>query len=381
MLVGPEGLFRALEKLNQGGQKIVSLEMTSAGMVSSADTVVPPGLPSGFFLIREAMSEYNRRTEEKRMFGEASYKALLDSIDSDKVEWNRFFSQPANKESTGQVIIVLHTLIQVYEGRNSTEEWGHALDVFDNVMEHMDKVLKMSRAGKEHFRAHENFRRSANESRLNLNQTTGNHADSPRLLKALCRHELENEGQKDVYWMMADQMIDDILKNKKALGYTDISSNILEIPYDILLEGFNFTEKMKRDMGLDTVRKAQSMTDDFMNSILPPEMRIKREEKQNNLKLLHCLNCDKQESACGEYKCCTRCKKVKFRVICLFPRRNLILHLIRSSTAAELAKKLTGRRIRKVAARSSRKRLLASDVCLSIQLLSQEYRNGHVLLP
>ena len=355
-LTGPQGVFRAIEKLKQGGQEFVSIQMTSAGMVSSTDTVVPPGLPSGFFLIREAMSEHNKRTEEKRMFGEASYKALLDSIDSDKAEWDRFFSQPANKERTGEVIILLYTLFQVYQGRNSTEEWGHALDVLDNVMEHMDKVLKMSRAEKEYFRAQENFWHSANSSRLNLNMTTGNHADSPRLLKALCRHELEHVGHKDVYWMLADQIIDDLLKNKKALGYTDIGSNVLEISDEILFEGFNFLEKMKRNLGPDTVREAQSNAKDYMNSILPPEMRMKREEKQNNFKLLHCSNCAKQESACGEYKCCTRCKKVKFKVICIFPRRTLTLHLIRLSTAAELAKKLTGRRIRKVASRSSRKR-------------------------
>lgn len=309
---GPQGLFRALEKLNQGGQKIVSLQMTSAGMVSSTDTVVPPGLPSGFFLIREAMSEYNRRTEEKRMFGEASYKALLDSIYTDEVEWARFFSHPANQEHTGEVIIILHALVQVYEGRNSTEEWGHALDVLDNVMDHMDGVLRMSRAGEEYFRAQENFHRSANASRLDLNDKTGNHADSPRLLKALCRHELEHGGQKDVHWMMADQMINVVLKNEKALGFTDISSNILEIPDEIILEGYKFTEKIKRDAGLDTMRKAQSMTDNFMNSILPPEMRMKREEEKNNLKLLHCSNCAKQESACGEFKCCTRCKEVVY---------------------------------------------------------------------
>ena len=286
VLANPLGLFRALEKLNQGGQEIiVSIQMTSAGMVSSMDTVVPKGLPSGFFLIREAMSEHNRRTQEKRMFGEASYKALLDSIDSDKVEWDRFFSHPMNKERTGDVIIILNTLVDVYQGRESTEEWGHALDVLDNVMEHMDRVLMTSRADKVYFRAQEKFWHSANASRLNLNDTTGNHADSPRLLKALCRHELEHEGEKGVYWMA------------EALGFTDISSNILEISDEILLERYNLIEKWKRDVGLDALREGRSYANDFMNSILPPEMRMKMKEEQNNFKLLHCSNCAKQESA------------------------------------------------------------------------------------
>jgi hypothetical protein len=71
----------------QGSVPISSLICTHAGYINSSDTQMPPGVPENFLLINAATNRYVSLGEEKRVYGEASYKQLYNDLVENEKEW------------------------------------------------------------------------------------------------------------------------------------------------------------------------------------------------------------------------------------------------------------------------------------------------------
>lgn len=73
----------------QGSVPISSLICTHAGTgyINSSDTQMPPGVPDNFLFINAATNRYVSLGEEKRVYGEASYKQLYNDLVENENEW------------------------------------------------------------------------------------------------------------------------------------------------------------------------------------------------------------------------------------------------------------------------------------------------------
>ena len=95
-------LMRFMSKQNQ---PMTGLYMTHAGMISSNDTVMPPGVPENFLWLKSALNEFGRLKEDKREYGEKAYKKLYDDMVTNKQVWMHFFQR--NQTHAGDTCLIL----------------------------------------------------------------------------------------------------------------------------------------------------------------------------------------------------------------------------------------------------------------------------------
>jgi len=69
------------------GTPMSRLISTHAGYISSTDTQMPQGVPENFLYINAATDRFVSLGEEKRVFGEASYKKLHTDLIENEKEW------------------------------------------------------------------------------------------------------------------------------------------------------------------------------------------------------------------------------------------------------------------------------------------------------
>ena len=69
------------------GTPMSRLISTHAGYISSTDTQMPPGVPENFLFINAATDRFVSLGEEKRVYGEASYKNLYNDLVENEKDW------------------------------------------------------------------------------------------------------------------------------------------------------------------------------------------------------------------------------------------------------------------------------------------------------
>lgn len=102
-----EVLGNVMRLVSKQKQPVTGLYATHAGMISSNDTVMPPGVPEHFLWLKSALTEFGRLKGDKREYGEKAYKKLYDDLVTNKHVWMRFFERLPNQSHAGDTCLIL----------------------------------------------------------------------------------------------------------------------------------------------------------------------------------------------------------------------------------------------------------------------------------
>ncbi|KAL7548669.1 hypothetical protein ACHAWF_011939 [Thalassiosira exigua] len=293
-------LSEIVRGIKRSGSEMSYLTFTHAGVVSSTDSEMPPGVPDGFPLIKKATQEFLSHRPEGRQYGEATYRALYDNLVQNEKEWMEFFRHPPNQGHAGDTSMVLEELASILFERKSFEELGGVLDMLAETLHFCKEHCSINKEGYENFCAKTEL--SMLNLRYEMNGALGCFEENVPVIRDICASELScnlppNKQPFNQLWTWALAVLNlSEGENIEASSINDLSDavvmRILKVEKRIG-EILNETDpevckKMQSDLGI-------SLED------------IEKSKRDVQLKV--CATCNKQEPACGVFRAC-KCKKV-----------------------------------------------------------------------
>eukprot|EP00579_Thalassiosira_antarctica_P009274 CAMPEP_0201880494 /NCGR_PEP_ID=MMETSP0902-20130614/11057_1 /ASSEMBLY_ACC=CAM_ASM_000551 /TAXON_ID=420261 /ORGANISM="Thalassiosira antarctica, Strain CCMP982" /LENGTH=310 /DNA_ID=CAMNT_0048408505 /DNA_START=342 /DNA_END=1274 /DNA_ORIENTATION=+ len=280
----------------EGRAPIIAVSITHAGFVCPRKQI-PHGIPTNFGLLQAAekalflskeeeeevsKNEYERRN--KSLFGEVHYKAFYDDFTiHHEQEWAAFFQHPMNWIYLHGACWVLMKLADIYYCRPALEECGEVVDKLSETAELLKQHITATDYLKDHIHMYEKLKYQVNIFQcVWLKKET---VDVPAL-RDICAYEV-----KYLYSSSLDSSEQPNL-HVTWLGltfpphHTPTVEEIYALPEECMLKLAAIIE-----------------------SEMPPDGHYVYGKE---VQLLVCGNCNKQETALGEFKLCQRCNKVAY---------------------------------------------------------------------
>mmetsp|Transcript_28094 Transcript_28094/g.62896 ORF Transcript_28094/g.62896 Transcript_28094/m.62896 type:complete len:464 (+) Transcript_28094:271-1662(+) len=288
-------LMRLMSKQNQ---PMTGLYATHAGMISSDDTVMPPGVPENFLWLKSALTEFGRLKGDKREYGEKAYKKLYGDLVANKQVWMHFFQR--NQTHTGDTCLILEQLAHIYSARGKWDDCAGVLEYWEALI---DIVRKLNLSHSKQYDL--SCMADHSEHRCKLIQHEMHEAlGRPDLNAPVLRQLIRLERSPNL------QGIPESIQNKTNW---DRFAEMYQTTASIKLPSTSIERLSDEDVAKVLVKTAE--VSKSVKSAFPQFFQgidASKTKQDAKMSLLSCAYCGKDESYLGELKKCTRCKEAVY---------------------------------------------------------------------
>lgn len=283
---------------DQGGAPILHVNQTHAGLVCPGKQK-PDGIPTNFGLFQASERHFAQSTPDsvegwrRQSLGEVDYKSYFDDMAlHSKNEWTSFFRHPENSRILVFSHSVMYTLADICMKRGSLEKCAEVLEWMENDASEMMVVLKQKLSGGrdvgDFYSAQvpqfEQYDYLGKVTRSELNMTLSRFEDNVDTFREICAYETKVCGSL-IYAGGPNLHLSCLQKSRKiSLDQIPSAAEIRALPSKV------FVRCMKK-------YEAQLRPSDAFKA---------------DTELVVCANCNKRETALGEFKSCQRCNEVAY---------------------------------------------------------------------